>query len=225
MEDIAFAAQRHDMVNEVAAVARETGTDFADAHPISGRVLDAMMRVPRHVFIPAIERDLAYENRPLPIGFGQTISQPYIVAFMTDLLMLAPGDRVLEVGTGCGYQTAVLAELGCEVYSVEIVEPLAAQAARTLSELGYAKTVHTRCGDGYQGWVEYAPYDAIIVTAGCNHVPSPLLAQLKPGGRMVLPIGEAYAGQELRLIETDADGRAHQHDVLPVRFVPLTGGH
>ena len=195
-----------------------------DMPGLSQPVLDALGRVPRHLFVPDIERDFAYQNRPLPIGYGQTISQPYVVAFMTELLKLKPGSRVLEIGTGCGYQTAMLAEMGAEVYSMEIIEPLASQAVESLRALGYAQ-VQVRCGDGYHGWAEHAPYDGIIVTAGASQVPPSLLDQLKPGGRMVIPLGESYAAQELLLIKKDAEGNVHRQEVLPVRFVPLTGKH
>lgn len=211
------------MVAEVAAMSEELNPT-PDVPVLSPPVLEALGRVPRHRFVPDIERDFAYQNRPLPIGHGQTISQPYIVAFMTELLKLKPGSRVLEIGTGCGYQTAVLAEMGAEIYSIEIVEPLASQAAQTLQSLGYDQ-VHVRLGDGYHGWTEHAPYDGIIVAAGAGHVPQPLLDQLKPGGRMVIPLGESYAAQELLLIKKDADGTIHRQEVLPVRFVPLTGRH
>lgn len=195
-----------------------------DKPGLSQPVLEALERIPRHRFVPDNEREFAYQNRPLPIGFGQTIAQPYIVAFMTELLELEPGSRVLEIGTGCGYQTAMLAEMGAEVYSIEIVEPLVSQAAETLQALGYDQ-VHVREGDGYHGWVEHAPYDGIIVTAGASQVPQPLLHQLRPGGRMVIPLGECYVAQELLLIRKDARGALLRQEVLPVRFVPLTGKH
>lgn len=223
-EEAVFSSFRRDMVAEVVAMAGDTSLTFGGARPLSPAVLEALGRVPRHRFVPEEARDFAYENRPLPIGYGQTISQPYIVAFMSDLLAVKPGDRVLEIGTGCGYQSAVLAEMGVEVYSVEIVEALAKQAAETLGALGY-DNVHTKAGDGYQGWPEYAPFDGVIVTAGASHVPQPLLDQLKPGGRMVIPLGAAYYAQELLLVEKDMHGKVSSHEVLPVRFVPLTGGH
>lgn len=223
-EKAAFSRARRAMVAEVEAMAEELNSAPDGTPAISSGVLDALGRVPRHRFVPEVEQDFAYLNRPLSIGYGQTISQPYIVAFMTDLLKLKPGSRVLEIGTGCGYQTAVLAETGAEVYSIEIVEPLASQAAEILQTLGYYH-VHVRQGDGYHGWVEHAPYDGIIVTAGASHVPQPLLDQLKPGGRMIIPLGQAYATQELLLIIKDEQGVVHRHEVLPVRFVPLTGEH
>lgn len=206
------------MVDEVAALAglveRETGRAGLDA-----RVLAAMAKVPRHEFVPPAQRPSAYRNRPLSIGSGQTISQPFIVALMTDLLGLKPQDKVLEVGTGCGYQAAVLAELARDVYTIEIIESLSRSAAKTLSRLGYAN-VNTRIGDGYLGWAEHAPYDAIIVTAAPDHVPPALIEQLKPGGRLVIPIGERF--QELMVITKNADGTTTHEQVVPVQFVPLT---
>jgi len=189
---------------------------------ISPAVIAAMDRVERHEFVPEALRALAYEDRPLPIGYGQTISQPYIVALMTDLLELMPGDRVLEIGTGSGYQAAVLAELGLEVYSIEIVPELGDEAAARLDRLGYDK-VATRVGDGYYGWPERALFDGLVVTAAAGHVPPPLIEQLKPGGRMVIPVGEPFRVQHLVLITKAADGTLRSRQLLPVRFVPLTG--
>jgi protein-L-isoaspartate(D-aspartate) O-methyltransferase len=183
------------------------------------RVLEAMRKVPRHAFVPAERAELAYVDSPLPIGHEQTISQPFIVALMTELLALEPGDKVLEVGTGSGYQAAVLAELVREVYSIEIVEPLARRAAATLRGLGYER-VHVRAGDGYRGWPEVAPFDAIVVTAAPGHVPAPLKEQLAVGGRLVIPVGESY--QELRVITRRQNGY-EERSVIPVRFVPMTG--
>ena len=182
------------------------------------RVLAAMAKVPRHRFVPESQVESAYEDTPLPIGEGQTISQPYIVAYMTEALALAPGARVLEIGTGSGYQAAVLAELVAEVYTIEIVPVLAARAARTLRELGY-KNVHVRDGDGYLGWPEHAPYDAVIVTAAPDHVPQPLVDQLRAGGRLVIPVGRGT--QDLLVLEK-RDKSLHEVARLPVRFVPLT---
>ncbi|MCL5966281.1 MAG: protein-L-isoaspartate(D-aspartate) O-methyltransferase [Deltaproteobacteria bacterium] len=186
------------------------------------RVLDAMREVPRHLFVPAPYRDLAYIPRPLPIGEGQTISQPYIVAFMTEILRLKPTDRVLEVGTGSGYQAAVAAKLAAEVYTVEIFESLATSAARRLSELG-CRNVFVRQGDGYYGWEEKAPFDAIIVTCAGGHIPPPLLRQLKTGGRMIMPVGGPFMVQSLVFIEKGMDGAVTQRNVLPVAFVRLIG--
>ncbi len=183
-------------------------------------VLAAMRDVPRHLFVPPSERAQAYEDHPLPIGEGQTISQPYIVALMTELLELRPGEKVLEVGTGSGYQAAVLAEITDHVYSIEIVESLAKSAAARLADLGYTK-VKVRAGDGYQGWPEAAPFDAIVVTAAPDHVPQPLVDQLARGGRLVIPVGDLY--QELEVISRDASGAISEKSVLPVAFVPMTG--
>jgi protein-L-isoaspartate(D-aspartate) O-methyltransferase len=185
------------------------------------RVLAAMRKVPRHEFVPEHLTAAAYEDHPLPIGYGQTISQPYIVALMTELLHLTPESKVLEVGTGCGYQTAIISEIATEVYSVEIVEPLAQESAERLRRLGY-KNIHVKRGDGYLGWPEHAPFDAIIVTAGADHVPPPLVEQLKPGGRMVIPVGEPHGEQSLQLVGKDLDASISTRNITPVLFVPLT---
>jgi protein-L-isoaspartate(D-aspartate) O-methyltransferase len=185
------------------------------------RVLAAMRKVPRHEFVPEHLAGAAYEDHPLPIGYGQTISQPYIVALMTELLHLTPESKVLEVGTGCGYQTAVLAEIAAEVYSVEIIEPLAKESVDRLQRLGYENT-HVKRGDGYLGWPEHAPFDAIVVTAGAEHIPPPLVEQLKPGGRMVIPVGEPHGEQSLLLVEKDLDASVSTRNITPVLFVPLT---
>jgi protein-L-isoaspartate(D-aspartate) O-methyltransferase len=185
-----------------------------------GRVLAAMAKVPREEFVLPDSRGASYADGPLPIGYGQTISQPYIVAFMTEQLRLKPSDRVLEIGTGSGYQTAILAELVADVYTIEIVEPLAKSAEATLQRLGY-KDVHVKAGDGYKGWPEAAPFDAIIVTCAPGRVPQPLTDQLKDGGRMIIPVGERFA-QELYLLEKK-NGRLKESAVLPVRFVPMAG--
>jgi protein-L-isoaspartate(D-aspartate) O-methyltransferase len=184
-------------------------------------VLEAMRAVPRHLFVPAEAAPLAYRNVALPIGHEQTISQPYVVALMTHLLDVKPGHRVLEVGTGSGYQAAVLSRLAGEVRTVEIVEPLATEAAERLRRLGYSN-VTVKAGDGYRGWPEHAPFDRIMVTAGAPHVPRPLLDQLKPGGRLVIPVSRGRAGEMLVLVEKDRRGRVRSRDILPVRFVPLT---
>ena len=189
---------------------------------LSPPVREALEQVPRHLFMPEAQRPHAYENRPLPIGYGQTISQPLIVALMTELLGVGPGDRVFELGTGSGYQAAVLDALGCEVYSVEIIPELARRARAVLDAQGY-EDVHTRVGDGYFGWPEAAPFDAIIVTAASDHVPPPLVQQLKPGGRMLIPVGGRYATQQLVLVTRDADGLVKTREITPVHFVPLTG--
>ena len=183
-----------------------------------------LREVPRDAFVPAEQRPYAFDNRPLSIGHGQTISQPLIVAVMTELLNVKPGDKVFELGTGSGYQAALLAALGVEVYSVEIVPALAEQARANLDATGF-RNVRTRSGDGYHGWPEAAPFDAIIVTAAGDHVPPPLLEQLKPGGRMVLPVGTRYFTQELVLVTRNQDGSFTTRELIGVAFVPLTGGH
>lgn len=208
------AEERDAMVDKIIALARGAETH----REIDPRVLEAMRQVPRHEFVPPEIRYAAYRNRPLDIGYGQTISQPYIVALMTDLLHLKTSSKVLEIGTGCGYQTAVLAELASEVYSIEIVEDLGIKAAETLERLGTG--VHTRIGDGYKGWPEAAPFDAIIVAAAPDHIPPALIDQLKPGGRMVIPVGRF--NQELMVVAKNADGTIFSEDVVPVRFVPFT---
>lgn len=188
------------------------------------RVVEAMAKVPRHEFVPENERYLAYENYPLPIGHGQTISQPYIVALMTDLLDLDEDAKVLEVGTGCGYQSAILSLIAKEVYSIEIVEALARDASIRLRDLGYAN-VTVRHGDGYHGWPEHAPFNGIIVTATAEDVPPPLIAQLAENGKLIIPIGRSGGPQELTLVSKDKQGRVSRSFVLDVAFVPLTGDH
>ena len=183
------------------------------------RVFEAIANVPRHNFVPASHKQQAYRNRPLPIGYQQTISQPLIVALMSALADVDKSEKVLEVGTGSGYQAAVLGELAGSVYSVEIVEPLGRQAAQVLKQLGY-DNVHTRVGDGYAGWPEHGPYDAIVVTAAPDHIPNALVEQLKPLGRLVIPVGDF--NQELVVVEKLSDGTTRKRDVIPVRFVPLT---
>lgn len=215
-----FHRQRYVLVNQI----RDELASHGLANPIDERVLDAMRKTPRHEFVPVAERPFAYMNRPLPIGYGQTISQPLIVAIMTELLHLKKSDRVLEVGSGSGYQAAVLAELTDSVYTIEIIEPLAQQAAGNLKKAGY-DAVNTRIGDGYYGWSEAAPFDGIVVTAVASHIPPPLLKQLKPGGRMVIPVGAPFMTQYLVLVSKDADGKITTRQILPVRFVPLTGQH
>lgn len=207
-----WESQREKMVTEQIAA-----RDVSDA-----AVLRAMRTVPRHLFVPEALRSEAHGDFPLPIGHSQTISQPYIVAYMTELLRLKPGAKTLEVGTGSGYQAAVLAEVTrTNVYSIEIVEPLAKTAAERLKRLGYGQ-IAVKSGDGYLGWPEHAPFDAIIVTAGAPHVPPPLVEQLKRGGRMVIPVGDAWAVQSLVIVEKLPDGTVKKRDDLPVRFVPLT---
>jgi protein-L-isoaspartate(D-aspartate) O-methyltransferase len=184
------------------------------------RVLAAMRKVPRHLFVDPPERARAYEDHPLPIAENQTISQPYIVALMTELLGLPEKARVLEIGTGSGYQSAVLGEIAAEVYSIEILPELARKAARTLAEVGYTN-VTVREGDGYRGWPEHAPFDGIIVTAAPESIPQPLIDQLAPGGKMVIPVGGFF--QELKVFTRGADGRVSEQSIIPVRFVPMTG--
>ena len=212
-----FAARRRAMVEEITVDRPGLPSRF------DARVRGAMGKVPRHLFVPASQRENAYDNRPLAIGHEQTISQPYIVALMTDLLRPSAEHRVLEIGTGSGYQAAVLAELVRSVHTIEIVEPLGIEARERLARLGY-RNVEVRIGDGYKGWEEHAPFDAIIVTAGADAVPPPLVAQLKAGGRMVIPVGDAGSVQSLQVLEKQPDGTVRNREVIPVRFVPLTRG-
>ena len=183
-------------------------------------VLKAMRKVPRHQFVPENLKDMAYTDRPLPIGKDQTISQPYIVALMTEYLGLKGGEKILEIGTGSGYQAAILAEIAAEVYTIEIIQSLGDNAQKKLKSLGY-KNIHVKIGDGYQGWQEHAPFDGVIVTAAPVHIPQPLIDQLKTGGRMIIPVGDYY--QELILITKQKDGSIKKKSVLPVIFVPMTG--
>jgi protein-L-isoaspartate(D-aspartate) O-methyltransferase len=185
------------------------------------RVLDAMLRVPRHAFVSEDLQNVAYSDQPLPIGEGQTISQPYMVALMTEHLNLKRDEKVLEIGTGSGYQTAVLAELAGEVYTVEIIENLAGRARRLLEDLGYAN-IHFKVGDGYHGWEEHAPYDAIIVTCGPNNIPEPLIEQLSENGRLVIPVGSFY---QVLTIMQKIKGKLKEHKSISCRFVPMTGDH
>jgi protein-L-isoaspartate(D-aspartate) O-methyltransferase len=207
---IDWAPQRQQMVEQ-----QLRGRDIGNE-----RVLAAMGRVPRHEFVPDAVRPQAYEDYPLPIGLGQTISQPYIVALMTEVIDPQPGQRVLEVGTGSGYQAAVLAELVGKVYTIELLPDLAQQAQARLERLGYGN-VEVRAGDGYQGWPEAAPFDAILVTCGADHVPEPLFEQLKPGGTLIIPVGETPAQQWLRVVQKGPRGERQARDLAPVRFVPL----
>ena len=210
------------MLEAIARDARETG-DKTGRPVFSDAVMDAMRSVLRAAFVPEAEKPFAWENRPLPIGHGQTISQPFVVALMTELLDVQPGVRILEVGTGCGYQTAVLCVLGATVYSVEVVEPLATAAAARLEAMGYAQAT-VRTADGHAGWPEHAPFDGIIVTAAAPSVPSALLAQLKTGGSLIIPVGRAAETQQLQRVRKRADGTSEANTVLPVAFVPLTRG-
>jgi len=204
-----FAIKRHQMIEE----------QLIKRNIKDNRVLDVMRKVPRHEFVPLLMRPLSYSDRPLSIGNGQTISQPYIVAYMTEAAMLKPSDRVLEIGTGSGYQAAVLAEICKSVYSIEILKNLGEKAKKLLVKLGY-KNISFRIGDGYQGWPEKAPFDAILVTAAPNHIPKPLLNQLKIGGRMILPVGDR-AQELIRITKTKTGTK--KETLFPVRFVPMTG--
>jgi protein-L-isoaspartate(D-aspartate) O-methyltransferase len=205
-----FSAQRENMVRDQIA-----------ARGIrNARVLKAMRAAPRHLFMPSDVRSQAYQDRPVPIGYGQTISQPYIVAFMSDALEVRPEHRVLEIGTGSGYQAAILADLAAEVYTIEIVPNLAKSSAETLKQLGY-KNVFVRAGDGYQGWPEKAPFDRIILTAAPPELPPVLIDQLKPGGILLAPVGKSTFDQEIVRVSKAADGRVTTRSLLPVRFVPM----
>ncbi|MGH8620003.1 MAG: protein-L-isoaspartate(D-aspartate) O-methyltransferase [Burkholderiales bacterium] len=218
-----YAAARRAMLDDIAALALETQKQWNDRGraEFSPRVMAAMAKVPRHRYVPDDLLAQAYANHPLPIGHGQTISQPFVVALMTELLDLKGGERVLEVGTGSGYQAAVLAELAREVYTIERLAPLAEEAAARLAEY---RNVRVRTGDGYTGWPEAAPFDAIVVTAGAPEVPAALVEQLAPGGRLVIPVGPHGGVQQLQLIVKDGQGRVSLRRVLAVRFVPLVKG-
>ena len=216
----ATAEARADMVRTIEAHARRLPGLLGEAG-IAPEVLAVMGEVERHRFVPARGRDVAYADRPIPIGYGQTISQPFIVALMTHLLRPGPEDVVLEIGTGSGYQAAVLAPLTARVCTIEIIPALGRRAAALFEDLGLDK-VRTRIADGYHGWPDCGPFDGIVVTAAADHVPPPLVAQLKPGGRMVIPVGGPFAVQHLTLIEKTAAGELRARQVLPVRFVPFT---
>jgi protein-L-isoaspartate(D-aspartate) O-methyltransferase len=219
-DETRYTRARAEMVEDLqqyAQLARDTDeVRFSDA------VISAMGKVQRHKLVPPSELRFAYENRPLPIGYGQTISQPYIVALMTELVEPDADDVVLEVGTGSGYQAAILAELVNHVYSIEIIAALATRARQDIEKLGY-ENVTTKLGDGYFGWEEHAPFDAIVVTAAATHVPPPLIEQLKPGGRMVIPVGGRFMTQQLLLLEKTDKGEIITRQIAAVRFVPLTG--
>jgi protein-L-isoaspartate(D-aspartate) O-methyltransferase len=221
--DDPFAAAREKMLAAIQATVIETRRETGKS-ALAPRVMDAMGTVLRHEFVPDELEAVAYANRPLPVGHGQTISQPYIVALMTDLLDVDDDAVVLELGTGSGYQAAVLAELVSRVYTMEIIEPLAASATERLARLGYGN-VEVKFADGYFGWPEKGPFDAIIVTAAASHIPPPLVEQLRPGGRLVVPVGERFAVQHLLLVHKLDEERVQIRQILPVRFVPLTGGH
>lgn len=219
----AYRIMREDMIRLIEDDVRSASL-YLKKTALDPRVLEAMQKVQRHEFVPPNLVDMAYENRPLPIGHGQTISQPYIVAMMTDLLDMKPGQRVLEIGTGSGYQAAVLAELANNVFTIEIIQPLAQQAKQRLRRLGY-DNIELRIGDGYYGWIEHAPFDAIIVTAASSHIPPPLVKQLRVGGKMMIPVGSRFSIQELILVTKKSDSEIIVRQILPVRFVPLTGEH
>lgn len=217
------STRREALIAEIEADVRLTA-DTLGFSRLDPAVIEALRSVPRHLFVPEWQQDLAYGNHPLPIGAGQTISQPYIVAVMSQLLRVGRGDRVFELGTGSGYQAAVLAAMGVEVYTVEIVPELAERARQTLQDLGY-DGVRVRAGDGWLGWPEAAPFDGIIVTAAAPKIPQPLVDQLKPGGRLVIPVGQPDGVQQLVVYEKAPSGELVGRHHLPVRFVPVTGGH
>jgi protein-L-isoaspartate(D-aspartate) O-methyltransferase len=218
-----YAAQHEALILEIEANVERT-RGYLGKSALDSRVMDAMATVPRHEFVPAPLREIAYDNRPLPIGYGQTISQPYIVAIMTDLLDLPAGCTALDIGTGSGYQAAILAEICETVYTIEIVEPLGQEARARLERLGY-QNVRSRIGDGFFGWPEAAPFDAIVVAAVADELPLPLVEQIKPGGRMIIPIGTRLSGQDLILVTKNSAGETSTRSILPVIFVPLTGDH
>jgi protein-L-isoaspartate(D-aspartate) O-methyltransferase len=220
-DEVHYTAGRKALLAEIQRDAARTA-DATGRPRFSARVMGAMDAVPRHRFVPARSVGNAYANRPLPIGHGQTISQPYIVALMTELLTPQPGQVMLEVGTGSGYQASVLAKLVDRVYTIEIIAPLAESAKARLRELGY-HNIQVKTGDGYYGWPEHGPYDGIVVTAAAGSIPPPLVEQLKPGGYMVIPVGAPFYTQELILLRKDKQGRVTTTSVLPVAFVPLTG--
>jgi protein-L-isoaspartate(D-aspartate) O-methyltransferase len=218
--DDSYRKQRAGMVAEIEDDLKLT-TERSGKKAVGQCVLEAMLNVPRHEFVPENLKPYAYVNRPLPIGHSQTISQPLIVGLMTDLLDVGKGSSVLEIGTGSGYQAAILAYCVKQVYSIEIIKELGEDAKVRLQRLGYGN-VEVRIGDGHQGWKEHAPFDAIIVTAAAAHVPPPLIEQLKPGGRMVIPVGETYSTQYLTLVEKDDEGKVQMKKLLAVAFVPMT---
>ncbi|MEW8026562.1 MAG: protein-L-isoaspartate(D-aspartate) O-methyltransferase [Candidatus Thiodiazotropha sp.] len=211
------------MVRLIEQDVRETSI-YLEKSKLDERILKSLSTVPRHQFVPTDIRSRAYENRPLPIGYSQTISQPYIVAIMTDLIAPKAKHKALEIGTGSGYQAAVLSHLVERVYTMEIVEPLGKQATERLKRLGY-DNIEVSIADGYYGWKEHAPFDIIIVTAAASHIPPPLIEQLKPGGKMIIPVGSRFLTQQLLLVDKDADKEITVRQILPVRFVPLTGEH
>jgi protein-L-isoaspartate(D-aspartate) O-methyltransferase len=218
-----FTMQRKQMVQLIEADVKTTSL-YLDKDTLDPQVMQAIATVPRHEFVPEDVQSSAYLNRPLPIGHGQTISQPYIVAIMTDLLKVKAKSKVLELGTGSGYQAAVLSRLVNKVFTIEIIEPLGLMAKKRLAALGY-DNVEVKIGDGYYGWQEHAPFDAIVVTAAANHIPPPLIKQLKKGGKMMIPVGTPFMTQQLLLVNKQQDGKIVTQQILPVRFVPVTGKH
>jgi protein-L-isoaspartate(D-aspartate) O-methyltransferase len=220
-EDYQVLRQR--LVEQVSQDVIQTSA-YIGKSSLDERVMRALGMVGRHRFVPADLQSQAYRNRPLPIGYGQTISQPYIVALMTDLLEPEAGDVVLEIGTGSGYQAAILSRLVSRVYSIEIIPELAKSASERLQRLGF-ENVEVKNADGYYGWQEHAPYDAIIVTAASSHIPPPLVQQLKPGGVLMIPVGSAFQVQQLSMVKKGPDGEITTHQLMPVRFVPFTGEH
>lgn len=218
-----FASARRQMVRDIRQNVEDTSL-YIGKRALSERAMDAVGTVPRHEFVPRPMQSNAYENRPLPIGHGQTISQPYIVALMTDLVDPDEQDTVLEIGTGSGYQAAILSGLVKKVYTIEIVEALGLSASKRLQRLGY-DNIETRIGDGYYGWPEQGPFDAIVVTAASSHIPPPLVQQIKPGGLMLIPVGNQFQVQQLTLVKKNKAGGVITQQILPVRFVPLTGEH
>ena len=218
-----YGSKRERMIRAIEGDVRATSRKLGKTQ-LNKSVMKAMATVPRHEFVPRRLRHAAYENRPLPIGYGQTISQPYIVALMTDLLDVDGDDIVLEVGTGSGYQAAILAQLVNKIYTIEIIKDLGEQAKERLANLAY-QNIAVHIGDGYYGLEQLGPFDGIIVTAAANHVPPPLIKQLRPGGKMVIPVGGAFMTQQLLLLEKRQDGKILTKQVLPVIFVPLTGDH
>lgn len=218
-----YVMARQELVSEIEENVKATRF-YLDREKLDEKVMRMLATVPRHRFVPEDSRRFAYENRPLSIGYGQTISQPYIVAIMTDLLDLQPDAKVLELGTGSGYQAAILSGLVKEVYTIEIVEALGLAAKERLARMGY-DNVTVKVGDGYYGWEEQAPFDAIIVTAAASHIPPPLSQQLKVGGKMIIPVGTMFLTQQLLLVTKQEKGKLVSRQILPVRFVPVTGGH
>ncbi|WP_455207470.1 protein-L-isoaspartate(D-aspartate) O-methyltransferase [Kaarinaea lacus] len=221
--DDKYTSARQALIKEIITDVQETSI-YLDKEALDPRVMEAMAKVPRHEFVPFLQKSYAYQNRPLPIGHGQTISQPYIVAIMTDLLKPKPDHRVLEIGTGSGYQAAILSEVVKEVYTIEIIGALGELAEERFKRLHY-RNIKSRIGDGYYGWQDAAPFDGIVVTAAASHVPPALIQQLKPGGLMVIPVGSPFLVQYLVVVEKHPDGTVTSKQILPVRFVPLTGGH